>query len=159
MVTRKRKRKMLAKTRRVNRNLGKSTKLKSLQKLNAIWGSLLGQDTWVYTMKSWKFAFSARTGLWEKRFSVYDVLSEEIKNTLVFFLFILILGYRNNYNFFEQSVPIWTEVTTCQIHLDPPCVDLGILMVDCDVRQQTFSVVNTGTFFRIINKLSIKVSL
>ncbi|CAL7945540.1 unnamed protein product [Xylocopa violacea] len=51
----------------------------------------------------------------------------------------------DNKVFGKQSVPIWTEVTGYQIHLDPPCVDLGVLMIDSDVCQQIFNIINTGS--------------
>ncbi|KOC68528.1 hypothetical protein WH47_06319 [Habropoda laboriosa] len=44
----------------------------------------------------------------------------------------------------KQSVPVWTEVTGYPIHLDPPCIDLGIATIDSDVCQQSFNIVNTG---------------
>ncbi|KAK1124219.1 hypothetical protein K0M31_006594 [Melipona bicolor] len=44
----------------------------------------------------------------------------------------------------QLSVPIWAEVTGYQIYLDPPCVDLGIVMIDSDVCQQSFNIVNNG---------------
>ncbi|KZC08651.1 hypothetical protein WN55_11236 [Dufourea novaeangliae] len=46
--------------------------------------------------------------------------------------------------FGEQDIPIWAEVTGSQIHLDPPCIDLGVAMMDSDVCQQTFNIINTG---------------
>ena len=36
-----------------------------------------------------------------------------------------------------------------QIHLDPPCIDLGIVMIDSDVCQQSFTIVNNGNLFII----------
>ncbi|XP_076390598.1 cilia- and flagella-associated protein 74 [Megachile rotundata] len=52
----------------------------------------------------------------------------------------------NEYIFNKQDVPIWAEVTGYEIHLDPPCVDLGIVMIDSDVRQQSFNIVNTARY-------------
>ncbi|XP_076765106.1 cilia- and flagella-associated protein 74-like [Xylocopa sonorina] len=51
----------------------------------------------------------------------------------------------DNRVFGKQNVPIWAEVTGYQIQLDPPCVDLGIVMIDSDVCQQIFNVINTGS--------------
>ncbi|XP_076293704.1 cilia- and flagella-associated protein 74 [Lasioglossum baleicum] len=46
--------------------------------------------------------------------------------------------------FGKQEVPIWAEVTAPQVQLDPPCIDLGIAMMDVDVCQQNFNIVNSG---------------
>ncbi|KAG6794591.1 hypothetical protein HZU73_10156 [Apis mellifera caucasica] len=44
----------------------------------------------------------------------------------------------------RKSIPIWAEVLGHQIRLDPLCIDLGIVMIDSDVSQQTFNVFNIG---------------
>ncbi|XP_012289079.1 cilia- and flagella-associated protein 74-like [Orussus abietinus] len=46
--------------------------------------------------------------------------------------------------FKEQNVPMWGETTGLKVYVDPPIVDLGIIMADSGVYQTNFDVINTG---------------